>query len=181
MNLDNHAHYGVHHWDSGDTAAGGQGQTVAGIECFPTMHEEFHVHAHLSIILNGQDHDLTQDDPAVLAIPSDVGIVENSDGTRQCIYSLHTHDNSGMLHVEAPAPGTFTLGQYFDIWGQPLSDTNVAGLVGMPIVVYLTESDGTTTIVPDHWRDIELTSHRLITIQVGSPISKIPNFTWTGL
>ncbi|HEU4655301.1 MAG TPA: hypothetical protein VFS47_15035, partial [Steroidobacteraceae bacterium] len=94
---------------------------------------------------------------------------------------LHTHDNSGILHVEAPEPATFTLGQFFDIWGQPLTNTNVAGLEGMPIVVYLTESDGTTTIVQDtEWRNIELTSHRLITIQVGSPISKIPNFTWAG-
>jgi len=146
------------------------------------MHEEFHVHTHLSIILNGEDRPLpwNPNDPAVLAIPSDLGIVNAADGTRQCIYSLHTHDNSGMLHVEAPVPGTFTLGQFFDIWGQPLTPTNVAGLVDMPIVVYLTEADGTTTIVPDHWQDIELTSHRNITIQVGSPIKEIPNFTWTG-
>jgi len=145
--------------------------------------ETYHVHTHLSIILNGEGHDLKQtpDDPAVLAIPKEIGLPTNPDGTRKCTYSLHTHDNSGILHVEAPAPALFTLGQFFDIWGQPLTPTNVAGLVGMPIVVYLTESDGTTTIVPDHWEAIELKSHRIITIQVGSgPIKVIPNFTWDG-
>jgi len=172
----------VYHWAAGDTATGGQGQTVDGVECFPAMHEEFHVHTHLAIILNGETSPLpfAQNDPAVLAIPAELGIPKLADGTtRKCIYSLHTHDSTGIIHVEAPVPGTFTLGQFFDIWGEPLTPTNVAGLVGMPIVVYLTESDGTTTIVPDHWQDIELTSHRLITIQVGSPIKEIPNFEWT--
>jgi len=182
INQDNHAHFGVYHWANGDTAAGGQGQTVDGVECFPTMHEEFHVHTHLSIIVNGEDSPLPfgKSDPAVPWIPADIGIVEAPDGTRQCIYSLHTHDNSGILHVEAPVPGTFTLGQFFDIWGQPLTSTNVAGYKGMQVIVYLTEADGTTTIVPDHWQDIELKSHRIITIQVGTQLKEIPNFTWTG-
>jgi hypothetical protein len=29
------------------------------------------------------------------------------------------------------------------------------------------------------WRDIELTSHREVTVQIGSAITEIPNFTWS--
>lgn len=134
------------------------------------MHEEYHVHSHLAILLNGEPQ----------AIPNDLGIV-NDDTPDRCIYALHTHDNTGIIHVEAPAVGTFTLGQFFDIWGRPLTNVNLAGLEGMPIVVYITDPDGVVVKVPDdQWKDIELKSHRLITIQVGSPITEIPNFTWTG-
>lgn len=140
------------------------------------------MHTQLTIILNGENSSLpfAPKDPAVLAIPGDVGAVKNADGSPKCTYALQTFGNTGVIHVKAPAPGTFTLGQFFDLWGQPLTSTNVAGLVGLPIVVYLSESDGTTAIVADHWQDIELKPHRIITIQVGSPIKEIPNFTWTG-
>jgi hypothetical protein len=46
----------------------------------------------------------------------------------RCFYTIHTHDKSGKIHVEAAAPGTFTLGQLFAIWGQSLTNTNIAGL-----------------------------------------------------
>ena len=58
-----------------------------------------------------------------------------------CDYPLHTHDTSGKIHVEADAPSTFTLGQLFAIWGQPLSYSNIAGIIGSPVVVYI--NDGT--------------------------------------
>jgi hypothetical protein len=158
---------GISHWSEGDTASGGTGQTVLGVDCLATMVETYHVHPHLSIFLNGE----------ALAIPGDIGIVESPS---QCFYSIHTHDNSGRIHVEAPAPGTFTLGQLFAIWGRPLSDTNVAGLTGMPIVVYVTDNGTVTEAPADTWSSIELKSHREITIQVGTPISQIPNFTYSG-
>jgi hypothetical protein len=94
-------------------------------------------------------------------------------------YTLHTHDHSGKLHVEAAAPATFTLGQIFRIWGQPLGPDNVAGLTGKPIVVYVTDNNGVVTEATGDWNDIELLSHREITIQVGTPITEIPNYTWT--
>jgi hypothetical protein len=75
--------------------------------------------------------------------------------------------------------GAFTLGQLFSIWGQPLSSSDVAGLTGMPVVVYVTDN-GTVTQNTGDWSAIELRSHRLITIQVGTAITQIPNYTWTG-
>jgi hypothetical protein len=85
---------------------------------------------------------------------------------------------SGKIHIEGPAPGVFTLGQLFEIWGMPLEPDNVAGLTGKPIVVYSADQ-GTVTKVSD-WKSIELTSKKLVTIQVGTPITEIPNFNWTG-
>ncbi len=93
---------------------------------------------------------------------------------------LHTHDHSGKIHVEAAAPATFTLGQLFAIWGQPLESTNVAGLAGMPVTLYVTDNNGVVTEATGNWSEIELLSHREITIQVGSPVTEIPNFTWSG-
>lgn len=43
------------------------------------------------------------------------------------IHMLHTHDGSGILHAEIPkeVSGTPTLGDFFMIWGQPLSSGQV--------------------------------------------------------
>ncbi|MBI3023255.1 MAG: hypothetical protein HYY68_05945, partial [Thaumarchaeota archaeon] len=30
---------------------------------------------------------------------------------------LHTHDSSGVIHVESAVIGNYTLGQFFDVWG----------------------------------------------------------------
>jgi hypothetical protein len=167
VNLDDGHTVGSVHWSNGNTATGGQGQTVQGLECSSSMHETYHVHAHVSIFLDG----------VALAIPSDIGIVPLQPSGR-CFYAIHTHDLSGKIHVEAPAPGTFTLGQLFAIWGQPLETTDVAGLTGKPIVVYSTDQ-ATVTRVTGDWKAIELTSHKEITIQIGTPITEIPNFTWS--
>ena len=132
------------------------------------MPETYHVHTHVSIFLNGE----------ALSVPPDIGIVDTS-ATTHCFYSIHTHDKSGKIHVEAAAPGTFTLGQLFTLWGQPLLNTNIAGITGLPVAVYVTDN-GVVSEVTDNWPNIELTSHREITIAVGTPITSIPNITWNG-
>jgi hypothetical protein len=155
-------------WNSGNTANGGQGADVGSIQCLTSMPDTYHAHAHVSILLN--------DDP--LAVPQNIGIVSRAPDPT-CYYVIHTHDASGKIHVEANAAGTYTLGQLFAIWGQPLSNTNVAGLTGMPVEVFVTDN-GVVTKVDDNWENIELRSKRLITIGVGTPVSEIPNITWTG-
>jgi hypothetical protein len=163
---DNHM-VGTPHWPDRDTADGAQGQPVGTFECFPTMPDTYHVHTHLSIFLDG----------VALAIPSHVGIVKQTP-TTECFYPIHTHDRSGKIHIEAATPAMFTLGQFFTIWGEPLGPDNVAGLTGKPIVVYVTDQNGVVTLADGDWSDIELLSHREITIQVGTPVEEIPNFTW---
>lgn len=168
INLDDNHAVGVDHWGDGNTSDGASGETVQGLDCAVNMDETYHVHTHLSIFLNGE----------ALAIPPDIGIVQTSTPGVRCFYSIHTHDKSGKIHVEAPAPGLFTLGQLFAIWGQNLSTTDIAGLTGMPVTVYTTDN-GVVSVATGDWHDIELASHREITIQVGTAITEIPNFTWS--
>jgi hypothetical protein len=159
---------GAIHWANGNTASGGDGSPVDGIECLLNMPEDYHVHAYVGVYLNGE----------LLAVPSSVGMVTRTPDPR-CYYAIHTHDMSGKIHVESGAPGTFTLGQLFNIWGQPLSDTNVAGLTGNPVEVFVVEN-GAVTEVESNWGDIELTSMKMIHIVVGTRPTKLRNITWTG-
>jgi hypothetical protein len=69
----------------------------------------YHVHAHLAIYADGQP----------VAVPGNIGI------ERTCISWLHTHDDSGVLHIEAPAARTYNLGAFFHVWGQPLDATHL--------------------------------------------------------
>lgn len=159
---------GTAQWPEGSSASGGQGAAVAGLEC-GLMATDYHVHTHLSIFLNGTR----------LQVPPDAGIVPATATRDECTYPLHTHDGTGKLHVESAVPMRSTLGQFFAIWGQPLSTTNVAGLTGLPVVIYIADGASVTRYTGDPG-EIELTSHREITIQVGSAIDSIPNYTWAG-
>jgi hypothetical protein len=151
---------GITKWADGDTAAGGHGETIDGIRC-GSMTETYHVHTHLAIMQDGQ----------LLAIPGQIGIP----GT--CNYEIHTHNPSGELHVETDSFKRFTLGQFFKIWGQPLSATGVAGLSGQPVKFYVSDNGDLREYVGDP-AEIELTSHRAITIQVGSAPAAVPTYTW---
>jgi hypothetical protein len=42
-----------------------------------------------------------------------------------------------------------------------------------------TATHGVVTEATGDWNDIELLSHREITIQIGTPIDEIPNYTWS--
>jgi hypothetical protein len=73
----------------------------------------FHIHAHLDIIING----------VYFLVPSQIMIPSN------CFYWLHTHDESGIIHIEAPMHRDFTLGQFFDIWNKKLSNDQIFNYV----------------------------------------------------
>jgi hypothetical protein len=156
------------HWENGNTDQGGDGTPVDGMPCGNNIPDDYHVHTYVAVILNGE----------LLAMPALVGVVSMSPDPR-CFYPIHTHDASGKIHIEAAAPGTYTLGQLFDIWGQPLTSTNIAGLTGMPVEVFVADN-GVVTKVEDNWDDIELTSKRLIHIVVGTPVTELPNVSWSG-
>lgn len=162
---------GVGRWPTGNTSTGGQGQPIGTHQCLASQPVTYHVHTHLAIFLNGEQ----------LALPSAVGFVTGSSPANNCHYPLHTHDASGAIHVHGTAPGLFTLGQFFQTWGQPLSSTDVAGLVGMPVRVFVTDNGvATETTDASAWPNIELSSRRHITIQVGTDITEIPQYTWVG-
>lgn len=163
--LDDNRQIGVARWQNGNTASGGQGLPVEGVPC-ASSDETYHVHSHLSIIVNGQAQ----------SIPAHLGIIEN--GVLDCNYYLHTHDLSGKIHVEAPAAADFTLGQLFAVWGQPLQSDNVAGITGLPMEIFITENNTVTRYEGDP-KAIKFASRRHIAIQLGTRIAEVPYFTWT--
>jgi hypothetical protein len=84
-----------------------------------------HVHSHLEIYMNGSH----------VTIPAGVGIVDPAPPqpgdpcpeeicSAAGIYApLHTHDATGIVHVEAAMqPFEMTVGQFFDIWQVRLTD-----------------------------------------------------------
>lgn len=75
---------------------------------------EVHYHAHLDVFVDGRR----------VPVPAGVGIDER----RQLISPLHTHDDTGVVHVESAVDRPFTLGQFFTEWGVPLSADGVADL-----------------------------------------------------
>lgn len=148
-------------WPNGNTSSGGTGANVDGLTCAPGMSVNYHVHAHLSIYKNGQ----------WLALPKNIGILSN------CDYEMHTHDQTGIIHIETPSIKNFTLGAFFDIWGQPLTSTNVAGVTG-DVVAYINDN-GESRRYMGALRDIVLTSHRDITLQIGTPaVSTLSTYSW---
>ncbi|KWW99492.1 hypothetical protein C3Y87_10945 [Carbonactinospora thermoautotrophica] len=48
-----------------------------------------------------------------VTVPPGIGV----DRVRGLQAPIHTHDESGQIWVEPEEPGTFTLGQFFDLWG----------------------------------------------------------------
>jgi hypothetical protein len=40
-------------------------------------------------------------------------------------YYLHTHDDTGVIHIESPTSTEYTLGQFFAEWNQTLSSTQI--------------------------------------------------------
>ncbi|MFY9720772.1 MAG: hypothetical protein WAK16_14120, partial [Candidatus Cybelea sp.] len=95
--------------------------------------------------------------------------------TGGCLYWIHTHDGSGVIHLEAPdlAPpqgGPYTLGMLFDIWGQPLQPDDVAGLKGT-VTTYVNGEKYAGDL-----RTIPLLSHQQIVLEIGTPVVPPPNY-----
>jgi hypothetical protein len=63
----------------------------------------FHIHAHLDVFVAGR--------PVI--VPAGIGI----DPAGRFISPIHTHDATGVIHVESPVVRKFTLGQFFGVWG----------------------------------------------------------------
>ncbi len=148
-----------------DTLRGGRGQTVDGIACGSQEYATLHVHSQLTLFYNGKQ----------MQVPEFIGFAPSLAGG--CLYWIHTHDGSGVIHIESPqiSPpqgGPYTLGMLFDIWGVPLQRDNVAGLKG-PVTAYVNGSqyDGELHAIP-------LGAHQEIVLEIGTPLVPPPNYTF---
>lgn len=146
-------------------AAAQSGAPVDGIQSGSMEQLAFHIHAHLRIFVNGQEK----------AVPYGIGIVPPYQMTADAagtpfvaggrgIYWLHTHDTTGIIHMEAPAQVSFTLGEFFDMWGEPLTKGQVGPAQGT--VTAFVNGKG----VSGDPRGIELGAHDVIQLDVGTPV-----------
>src|SRR5882724_9392703 len=102
------------------------GATVDGIACQTSEQVAYHIHAHLTIYASGA----RQVVPAGIGIPGPQKVVGGLVEGGKCLYWLHTHDSTGVVHIESPVQRVYTLGQFFDVWGRPLSGTQVGRATG---------------------------------------------------
>jgi hypothetical protein len=152
-----------------ETAA--TGQPVDGISCQTSEQTLFHIHAHLTIFVNGAARQV----PAGIGIPG-AQATPTAQGafieTGTCFYWLHTHAADGIIHVESPVQRTYTLGNFFDIWGQPLGPDQVGPAKGHVVAIYNGQ------VYQGNPRDIPLTAHAQIQLQVGTPLIEPQQITF---
>jgi hypothetical protein len=79
----------------------------SGLDALTMEGTVLHHHEHLDLYVNGRK----------VVVPAFVGI----DQQAGFLTELHTHDASGIIHVESPVQRTFTLGQFFCEWGVKLN------------------------------------------------------------
>lgn len=141
------AYYALHLSDQRPNVA-----LIDGIECDRTEYSTFHVHAHLDVFFNGQPY----------TVPAFIGILDNT-----CLYWLHTHDTSGIIHIESPQAQQFTLGEFFDIWkststGVPQNGNPAIFVNGQPVNTSIS--------------NIPLNPHDEIVLVYGNAPANIPSY-----
>jgi hypothetical protein len=150
------------------------GQTIDGIQCQAGEQLIFHIHAHLAIYVNSNTR----------VIPDGIGImpprteVQTAGGPAvtagSCFYWLHAHTADGIIHIESPIRRTYTLGNFFDVWRQPLEPTQVGPISGRVTAIY----DG--RLYQGNPRDIPLTAHAQIQLELGTPLVSPVAITFPG-
>jgi hypothetical protein len=148
------------------------GQTIDGIQCNAGEQVAYHIHAHLTVYVNG----------ALRPIPAGIGIVTPVaqqtangpfDSASRCYYWLHVHAQDGVIHVESPNQSNYTLGQFFAIWNQPLTADQIG------------PDRGTLTVFVNGIRyagnpaSIALKSHEDIQVDVGTPAVAAQRIDWS--
>ena len=71
-----------------------------------------HIHQHLDLYVDGRK----------VLVPAGIGI-DPAVGYAP----LHTHDPSGVIHVESPTVRTYTLGEFFAVWGVRITPSCLGG------------------------------------------------------
>ncbi len=130
----------------------------AGLPALPGERLEYHLHSHIDIFVNGK----------ASPVPANLGI----DLVERVLSPLHTHDETGIIHVENEAPATFYLGQLFTEWDIRL-DVTCIGSYCRPETEWAIYVDGTKDTRDP--ANIEFAKHRQITIVIGTPPKDIPD------
>jgi hypothetical protein len=121
----------------------------------PVFGTTVHVHQHLDLFVDGRR----------VVVPQGIGI----DPGGGFLVPLHTHDDSGIIHVESPVERDYTLGEFFGVWGVQLTRRCLGG--------YCAAGDGSLRVFVDGRRlesdptQLRLRRHQEIAIVVGKPVA----------
>jgi hypothetical protein len=124
-----------------------------------------HIHQHLDLYVDGRKVTV----PAGIGIDPEVGYAP-----------LHTHDDSGVVHVESPTVRSYTLGQVFAVWGVRFTPSCLGGYCagdGRQLQLYVNgtryQGDPTTLVLAAHQ---ELVVAFGTAAQLPSPVSSSYRF-----
>ncbi|WP_255768145.1 hypothetical protein [Pseudarthrobacter sulfonivorans] len=142
--------------------AGGARIKAAGLEILNAEGTAEHYHAHLDVFVDGKP----------ITVPADIGFSFGAGGQANGISALHTHDTTGIIHIEAPTSGAkYSLGQVLREWGVlDGSDTSGAphgGTDGWSAYVNGSKQDGPVT-------DVVLKAHDEVVLSFGAAPSPLP-------
>jgi hypothetical protein len=140
------------------------GQRINGITCQVGEQVLFHIHAHLTIFVHGAPRQV----PAGIGIAPPYAVEQTASGAfvagATCFMWLHTHSADGIIHTESPIKRTYTLGDFFDIWGQRLDREDVGPAQG-PVTALFNGH-----VYTGNPREIPLLAHAQIQLDVGRPL-----------
>jgi hypothetical protein len=142
---------------------------IDGVSCDQLEQTTQHIHVYVSMYIHGK----------AVTLPASIGIPQDTSGFATCYYWLHTHDTSGVIHVEAPGARSFTFGQFVDEWNRMFAS------LGFPQELLL-KSDWQTWVNGQAYSgtllSIPLTEHALITLAYDSPgVQPVTTYSWNGL
>ena len=137
---------------------------INGISCDALESTIFHIHVHLAVFFDGEEQQI----PFGIGIAQPWQVSDSDEGPfvddGACFYWIHTHTEDGIIHIEAPVRRPFTLGDFFSVWQQPLSATQVGPKQGQVIVYVNGQRDQTNP------PDIRLLPHQRIQLDVGTDV-----------
>jgi hypothetical protein len=84
-----------------------------GLPALSAEGQALHIHQHLDVYVHGTH----------VPVPAGIGF----DAQLRFISPLHTHDATGVVHVESPTIRPFTLGEFFGVWGLRFTNRCIGG------------------------------------------------------
>lgn len=124
-----------------------------------------HMHVKLKIIINDEN----------VVVPKRIGIDAELYKTHELdryvpkklgVYPLHTHDTSGVIHVESTSIRTFTLSQFFDVWGETFNENCIMDKCNEQLDKVRMYVDGNESF---EFGDHVFKDNETITIEYGAP------------
>ncbi len=97
-------------------------QTVLGLNfaCLSSESYFLHIHPWLTITINGKNVTLPAGigltDPLEVATYDGEPVYSGQSNGNTCFEPMHTHDDSGIIHIESATDTNYTLGEFFTDW-----------------------------------------------------------------